>query len=588
MSFIDSAHMREPFIEVSIGPPGALPEEMIVLPASLHVLIDNFTFSEFVDSGKGSASRIKLVFLEDQNKPGSILDTTIKNVGKTGKLVRYLDAQTLSEGKRLSEEAARISKKIASLIPSADVKEATKTLKLRETEQRNLEEVEKKIQNQAPLFMLQERNTIEVRWGYRKAGTEGKLKSRKIKGEILQITHRATESNIASTEVMAVDIGSGEMAKIYPKKGINFSIEQTLKLIKKAIPGPPNSASPDPRVTDTNKKTAPARLDYILQAVADSLLGRTRTNIQITEEEALLDIQDENSSRNWTQGMNLHEFLMKLADKIYAQYFVTTDFETNETVLNLISKRKFEEKNAFHFMWKSGLGGQGIDSAELSSLTFNTVKDFNLALYPGGGSGASSTGVCSNKKQITGHLAPVNIKFGAKMYEKRELIELRPQSQSDKDPNSEKALKDSTGEDSTGAPIYSAACKDNTHESLANRLAGKMERGLKLSFTTIGVPQLKPGVIKFSNIGRRYSGMYNLLSVEHKVDKSGYVCSCVGESNVVVGGGTDVVGPPVRNDLAAGVTLVYKEQPGEKNKTLGEQLQDEIDRNNSEENNDGS
>lgn len=554
MSLIDRSQMRHPFFEVLIGPPGAKVSEMVKLPAELRRLISSFEYTEAIDGGKGSAARIRLIFYDSDHKSASVLDRTLEQTGGT-QTISYLDPEQVRNGKLLNKRIKAKKEEIAkTVIKSPDDKES---IKLRNSRLKEVRELENKRKNVR--FLIQERNTIQVIWGYKNHdGKIQKLSNRIARGEILQINHKASAGDIPLTEVLAVDIGSGEMSAIYPKKGINFDNETVNEHIKI---GSPKGISIK-RLDGTylaRKSTDPARIDDIFEAIAQSFLNNARTNIQLTKEELELDIQDSNSSRTWAQGTNLHSFLKNLAEKLYANYFITTELNDGKlrVVLNLISKRIFEENIKFHFAWKSNLNDAGIEHSKTSSLVFNTMKSFNLALYPGGGSGASSSGICSKDKKLVGHVSNVDIRFSAKLYEQREKLKL-PQKLDDRNPDSAKNI------DSTGVATYSAACNPEQHESTANRLAGRMERGIKITFVTIGIPQLTPRVVKVSNIGVRHSGLYSLLSVTHKIsDADGYICNCVGESNVVASGGVDVESPPVRNDLAESYKIDWKAEPGE-------------------------
>lgn len=533
MSFVDRLQMRDPFFEVRIGPPGAQPQEMVKLSADVHALIRSFEYSEAIDGGNGSASRIKLTFVEDLNRSGSVLDLTITKAGK----IKFLDRETVLRGQALQKKVEKLEQVLETALKEPKVSTAKK---------QNLEEQianeKKEAAKAVPLFLIQERNTLEVTWGYRSKGTHPKLKTRTVRGEMLQITQRASAGNIPTTEVTAVDVGTGEMSKIYPREGITF----TRQKVKQLLEGKGGLADTTDREDDE-----PARIDDIVRSISlGGLIKNAQPRILLTEDELQLDIQDATSARTWAMGTNLHDFLKGLAEKIHAHYYVSTEKKDGKVgvVLNLISRRRHEAQNEFHFMWKSGLGKTGTDSYNVSSEVFNTMLRYDLALYPGKGSGGSSSGVCSKTKEEVGHSQDVDIRFGVGYGEKPGFIKLPVVKDKEQAANN----------NAVGAPVYSASCNNEEHEANANRLAGRLSKNLKLTFSSIGIPQLKPQVVRVSNIGNRYSGLYYLLSVTHKITPSdGYTCSCTGESNAVRSGGVDTGLPPIKEKPAGKSTIRF-------------------------------
>jgi len=60
---------------------------------------------------------------------------------------------------------------------------------------------------------------------------------------------------------------------------------------------------------------------------------------------------------------------------------------------------------------------------------------------------------------------------------------------------------------------------------------------LKVSGQVIGLPDLRPGYnVELQGLGKRFSGTYYLLKVEHTLGNSGYLTSFEGRS--AFGGGT--------------------------------------------------
>jgi len=543
MAFIDKNEMKDPYFSVRIGPPGGQPDQMVTLPTWVHQLIYSFEYSETINGGEDSAARIKLLFYETLNRPGSVLDLKIKD----GNII-------FKEPKQVKEGTKQASTSIANKPVASNQAKESGSKQSADTKAKSEKEAEKKLPS---VFLLQERNTIEVTWGYRSA-KNALLQPRTVRAEILQITHRASGEDIASTEVSAVDIGTGEFSKVFPKEGIDFTIKKVKELLSGALK--------DSRAADKANDDKPARIDDIATAIATALLKDTEVNVQLADSDLKIDIQDDISGRRWSTGTNLHDFLKDLAEKIFAHYYMSTTVKNGKVkaVLNIVSRRKHEGSTRFHFMWMSGLAAAGINSNKGTSLVFNTLKDYDMQLYPVGGSGGSSTGVCSEEKQVVGSSANYEGIFRPKGAEPVGSIQfVKVQQVKTTGDTAEKV-------DATGAPVYSASCSEESHIAKANRLAGRMEANLRLSFNSIGIPRLKPEVIFMSNIGQRYSGLYYLLSVTHTITaESGYVCAAVGESNSIASGGVDVGGnPAVKEPAPDQVQLAFRAEPGKSKKAI--------------------
>lgn len=537
MAFINRSEMIDPFVEVKIGPPGAKASQMITLPTWITKLIHNFEYSLTRDGGQSSATRIQLQFLETLNKPGSLLDLRLDN----DSLV-FMDAKTVKEGKQDEKDVQ------ATLQDDKEISSIEK-----QNSDKKEKEIKEKIKKVKPRFLFQEQNTIQVTFGYRNSKTF-LLSSKTVYSSILQITHKASENGIPVTEICGVDIGSNELSKIYPRQGYNFSVKRTKELLNGTLKDPSNRGD-----------TAPARIDDIVTAIATGILENTEVNLDFTDDELTKDIQDKHSSRTWAMGTNLHSFLKKLAEKLSCHYYMETIIKDGKTkhVINIVSRLKYESTSKFHFMWKSGQGNSGTQLNANNTLVFNTIKSYELQLYPMGGSGGSSTGVDSGNKKIDAASDPVSIGLRASG--------LGPVDSVLNHVEKLKTAEDLAGKmANTAAGVYSGTNDNENHKANADRLALRQGANLRLSFSTVGIPQLEPQTIVLSNIGERYSGTYYLLSVTHSINaQNGYTCSVVGEGHSVNSGGVKVPVPPVKQDTTITGTLTLKHEAGEKPVDVG-------------------
>lgn len=532
MALVNKSEMIDPFFEVSIGPPNARKDQMIKLPPWLQKLFHTFQYDEVRNGGETSASRIKLVILEYKNKPGSILDLRLDQ-----DLLKFADPNTVKEGsKNVEEETSQETIQSDKTLETVDKQKAQEA-------KAKYKEKEKKVK---PRYLIQENNTVEIIFGYRSGKTK-LLTPRRVRGEMLQITHKASQEGIPLTEISSVDTGTGEFSKMFPEQGVNFTRAKVKELLNNSISD--SSNRPD---------TAPARIDDIINAIASKLVKNTETNIQLTVDELKLDIQDATSSRTWGIHTNLHSFLKKLAEKLFCHYFMTMEMRDGDliNVINVISRSKYEDISKFNFMWKSGQGDAGSNTNQKDALIFNTLLSYDLQLYPVGGNGGSSIGVNSESKKLDGSNDPVGLQLRAMRDKAREKV-----LETAKAIKADRGLADKT--DVTGASTYSPTNSTGEHTNNVNRLSGRMSANLRLTFNTIGIPQLSPQTVQMSNIGERYNGYYYILSVSHTINaEHGYTCSAVGEGNSVRSGGVQVPTVPSKQaDTDKTATLTLREDP---------------------------
>ncbi len=83
-------------------------------------------------------------------------------------------------------------------------------------------------------------------------------------------------------------------------------------------------------------------------------------------------------------------------------------------------------------------------------------------------------------------------------------------------------------------PSLDKSYSKNTSEIQASE---QLTRFVWLNFNTMGVPQLTPGIIEIQNMGVRYSGKYEIISVTHTINSTGYNCACSAKAFTISSGG---------------------------------------------------
>lgn len=500
MSISDSAY-RAPFVKVRIGPPNGKTQDLITLPESIARLLDAFEYFEVMDGGKESASRITLTFIEAAEKgqdfPGRLLD--LRFDGASG--VKQLSRQ---------EAQANVQQSTALIEAEQEIQTGVSQEKRKSAAERK-SNLAQKIAKDVPMFLLQERNLVEVTWGYRNPFTRQDLTTRTVRGTIQRIVHRASSSTIATTEIYAVDLGQGEYSKLNPNKGFNFTISAVSKILE-------NEKNPNLKLSDyaTGLKAEPdkpARVDDVVKAIA-SKLGADVV-MDLSPEELQRDVQDANSGRTWAQTESLHEYLKSLAEKCYAHYYVEMD-KNGKEVIHFRTRSKVERAVSYTFGWK-GAGAT-------LPYVYNTIKEYTLSLFPDGGEGATSSGVDSENKEETGSDVDVDLHVVSEDGKARKAILSDARKRADMNASA-----------FTG---YNPSSSVTDHSSTAIAYAGRLERALRLDMTIIGFPGMRPGSIKILGIGTRYSGIYYALSVTHRINaREGYLCTIMANTSALAAGG---------------------------------------------------
>jgi hypothetical protein len=102
------------------------------------------------------------------------------------------------------------------------------------------------------------------------------------------------------------------------------------------------------------------------------------------------------------------------------------------------------------------------------------------------------------------------------------------------------------GGESVGNVELDPQQKEDTNSSAAIG-ASNLNRIVAIHATTIGYPQLVPGVMFVEGLGARYSGKYSVLQVKHVISEKGYITEFRGDNFSSPFGEIDT-GTPDRGD----------------------------------------
>lgn len=275
--------------------------------------------------------------------------------------------------------------------------------------------------------------------------------------------------------------------------------------------------------------------DQSIGQIISSVLPGIKT---IISNKFLAPLLDKHSIKVWAAGESFYQFMQKQASRMNAYTGVVIDAGTHEEVFFFISKEDYNnsliitDPNFFNFKQPGSI-----------------LKNVHIRADFGNMSGVMGGGVNDNGKPV---YQGYNKLVATPIAQGEAVMDL-----SENNKISQIVSSNTRGGQAVGKVFSSPEA--NTPGALSDRAASYNNCGyskiIGLEFTCLGYPLLFPGPIKIGNIGTRYSGVYNVLSVTHTLDASGYVCKGSATSMSLVGGGVTSDGTTVQQPSPAKVNV---------------------------------
>ena len=234
---------------------------------------------------------------------------------------------------------------------------------------------------------------------------------------------------------------------------------------------------------------------------------------------------------HWPAGQSLHQFFTKLSKDHHAIYKLLINPSTGKDTLIFLNKDDFEK--------------------------YPVIEDERLLTYKGNGSIIKSINIKADFGQPIGSFLKTVSDEGGEMNHETKTIThtiFEPAAQQANNPTSTNVSQLAKGAGkyvggTTGYvaidPESSPSRAEDLSKALTNRAAGRL---LALDFTTLGMTQLTPGPATFSGIGDRYTGVYKIQTVTHVLDSSGYNCRGMAISHTNAAGGVSVQSEEIKAD----------------------------------------
>jgi len=348
-------------------------------------------------------------------------------------------------------------------------------------------------------YVFQERNKVQVVWGY----LEDQQNQRTIRGDIIMIQSDFPEAGHPQVVVTCSGPGSW-LDQLAPVTATYFRDTVATAFTNKL--GIPISSFKDMSIKSAINKLLPGFKLF----VSDNILA--------SKIEA-------NKSKVLPSGHSADKFLRKLAKENNAMFITYYSPIDGKPCAAFISRTDYLSTPVIN---SPGLTTYKAPGSLIKSISVKA--DFN-SLSGSGHGGVDNTG----KTQI---VTAGNATTDELFYGKSGLVNTDPVSKANEIAEARK-ISDSVFKDDAGrVSKFEMNPNPNDTSYMTGRAKSKaacMGRTIFLEFSALGYTRFTVGTINFGGLGNRYSGFYEVLTVTHTIDSSGYNCRGSAESATING-----------------------------------------------------
>ncbi len=516
MAFGDYRDFNNFFYEISVGDStGSIPP--IKLPHHIARLCEKVEISESVQEGENSV--ITLTFIEGSREPADI--TALTGTAGLYKLAPPGGSNSGNVDKAISGSLTNRTGIITDLrfsgktgitfLTAGEQKAGKKSSKLQKNVEGKVVSRKYVTEPQKPVFLFQERNRIQIKWGY--LSPDGKTKSsRTIIAYIIALKSTFSENGSVTTTITCSSFGAF-LDQITPKKG---------------------------RPVGTIQKDSTGSLIHLDVGTKEFLekIGQ-QSGIQMFVSSKLVnDKKDRHHRKVWVAGKGFKEYLAELAREHNAIVDYVINPKTGKEVIFFVSKTDFFSKPI-----KGGNSELFYFNARGSIL-----KSVEVDCDFGGLVGRTESGVGENGEDVrTTAEVPVDLAMPQKVdgtNKSEKILDANPASGRNPVPSA-KGLSDALGDNATTGKVSVNPSKSDlkTFQDASEAKVAEDNRLVNLTFTTLGYPQLIPGLVFLKGLGVRYSGSYEVYTVNHILDANGYITKATAKSQTLSSGGVKPEGP---------------------------------------------
>lgn len=360
---------------------------------------------------------------------------------------------------------------------------------------------EHKNDDKSPMFLFQERNRIQITWGYKEGSSKTYI------GHIITVQTEFSESG-TKTIISAVDP--------------NAFLDQFGPSVAKTFGTRTTTAKGNSIVTFTDNTT-----DKVLRDIADQcgIAKIVSTNLPA-------EVVDKDKQKIWLAGTSFNEFMNALAKRHDALWRIIINPKTHKETLVFMTRTDFEKKTIF---------------ADKNLLIYKAprsiIKNVSIKADFGAPFGNAQKGVDSQGNEP----AEVSKDTVVRATLFTPSGSTKTEEWVDVDPKVNNPIPIAKNLDSAvlnGKSVGTVDLEPSdtllNKKELSDRESTEMAKTIVIDFTTLGYTKLTPGVVELGGIGSRYSGKYRLISVTHTIDSNGYTTKCMGTSYAVAVGGKGI------------------------------------------------
>lgn len=493
---------KTPFFRVSVA--NARGQNKTELPPSLAGLIEKVEITETM-AGCNITSQFSIVFKEGSREPfRKSIGTSAQSLYTDAELTNATGMLTDLKFASLAGGSVGFSAVVANAVGAATDVAAAATDSIGQVSgilsgaaPENKTIISDDTVPQKVTYVFQERNLVEIKWGY----LEDPTNQRTIKGNIMMVQSDFPESGHPQTTVTCAGPGSwlDQITTINP---IYFKEDSIAGF---DVTSGPLFTFQDMDMESTIKKLFPG----FKIIISKNLLSEK---------------VDKYHSKVLPSGKSPEQFLRELKRANNAMYISYYSPKDGKPVIAYISRNDFQKKeiipNRSLFTYK----------APGSILKSISVKaEFN-GLSGAGMVGVGSDGTITKAYASNGQVAET-------LYEGKSIIDTNPAS-GNKIPEAEGINNGvfGNGKLAIGKVEMSPSADDpQTLKDTAQSLAACRSRLVYLEFSCQGFSKLTTGTVYFGGIGNRYSGQYEVLTVTHVLDTNGYNCRGTAQAGLIDG-----------------------------------------------------
>ena len=275
--------------------------------------------------------------------------------------------------------------------------------------------------------------------------------------------------------------------QVSTKKGKNFGIPAVVNFSESGFP-----------ITDL--------IDLPLAALLRKICAESGIDC-IVSREFKFSTYEAGKAKRWMGGESLHQFLTRMASEHDAIYQFLTKPNGKDTLVFVTRDDWFKSPVSLREDFFTYRGANSI----LKSVSIKA--DFG-----------SDVGTFVQSVSETGQTVGVEVQQPSSPLFGEEKVQANCPLLANPVGAAQMADKLSNGGGTGRSEMIAQADTGNQKDIANSKVNGKQSNLLALEFSCLGFTRLYPGSLKFSGIGNRYSGYYNIKQVTHILDSNGYTC----------------------------------------------------------------